>query len=413
MTTQCTQSHIFYLIIINTFLLTIFSVQAVFASPPIEGMKASTVRIICKSAAGVSGTGSGVLVGSGSHVVTNNHVVACVDKGYELIVIQSQEQRLGAVVLWRSEDKDLAVLQMNGTVGGAVPAFATSTQVQDADTVYAMGFPGAADMSKESLFQVKITKGIVSAKTTVEGLRVYQTDASISGGNSGGPLFNETGQVIGINFMKATRAEGIGYAIQADELLPELDRLGIPYQKTSSATPPEAPKTVTPSAPASSTPATGGEATKAGSLLLYAGIALAVVLSAGALFLVVRGKGAGTSTPAAQPSAPAGNRPVLIGISGQFSGNEIRMGADPISIGRDPQQCQLVFDKEMTDVGRLHCTLNYDANQRAFTLIDKQSTNGTFTGDGTRLQPGAACRIAHGGRFYLASTQNMFEVRLV
>lgn len=85
----------------------------------------------------------------------------------------------------------------------------------------------------------------------------------------------------------------------------------------------------------------------------------------------------------------------------------------PIAIGRDPQQCQLVFDKDMTDVGRMHCTLGFDTSQHLFTLIDKQSTNGTFTGDGTRLQPGAACLIGHGGRFYLASPRNMFEVRLV
>jgi len=124
--------------IINSILLFLLLAIPAFAAPPIEGMKACTVRIICKSPLGVSGTGSGVLVGNGSHVVTNNHVVACVDKGYELTVIQSS---LGASVLWKSEDKDLAVLQMNGTVGGAVPAFATSNQVQDADTVYALGFP--------------------------------------------------------------------------------------------------------------------------------------------------------------------------------------------------------------------------------------------------------------------------------
>lgn len=388
----------------------------IFAAPPIEGMKASTVRIICKSARGVSGTGSGVLVGNGSNVVTNNHVAACVDQGYELIVIQSKEQRLGASVLWRSEEKDLAVLQMNGTVGGAVPAFATSDQVQDADTVYAMGFPGAADMSKESLFQVKTTKGIISAKTVVEGLKVYQTDASISGGNSGGPLFNETGQVIGINFMKATRAEGIGYAIQADELLPELDRLGIPYKKTTSAVSPEAPKTVAPSAP-NPTPTPNNSTPPTGSVLLYAGIALAVILSAAALFVVIRGKGPRSSAnlqqQPAKPVTPSGSHPVLIGISGPFAGNEIRMGVEPISFGRDPKQCQLVFDKNMADVGRLHCTLNYDANQKTFVLVDKQSTNGTFTGDGVRLQPGTACQIGHGGRFYLASPRNMFEVRLV
>lgn len=393
--------------------LIFFSVTPACAAPPIEGMKACTVRVICKSSLGVNGTGSGVLVGSGSHVVTNDHVVACVDKGYELIVIQSKEQRLAATVLWRSEDKDLAVLQMNGTVGGAVPAFAVSEQVQDADTVYAMGFPGAADLSKESLFQVKITKGIISAKTQVEGLKVYQTDASISGGNSGGPLFNETGQVIGINFMKATRAEGIGYAIQSDELLPELDRLGIPYKKTSFGTTPETPKVIAPSAQTPPNPAAGDGSATAGSPLLYAGIALAVALSAGALFLVVRGKSAAKSATEVREIKPVGTRPVLIGISGPFAGNEIRMGAETIAIGRDPQQCQLVFDKEMTDLGRLHCTLRYDSANNVFILTDKQSTNGTFTGDGKRLQPGAACRIGHGGRFYLAYPHNMFEVQLV
>jgi len=300
--------------ILNILFLILFAGIPALAAPPIEGMKACTVRIICKNSLGVSGTGSGVLVGNGNHVVTNNHVVACVDKGYELTVIQSREQRLGATILWKSEDKDLAVLQMNGTVGGAVPAFATSDQVQDADTVYALGFPGAADMSKESLFQVKTTKGIISAKTLVEGLKVYQTDASISGGNSGGPLFNEIGQVIGINFMKATRAEGIGYAIQADELLPELDRLGIPYKKTSSAATSEAPKTVTPSAPAPPTPAGDGGTAAAGSPLLYAGIALAVVLSAGALFLLARKKG--TVTAAARGSlSDRSRRQVLSGQS--------------------------------------------------------------------------------------------------
>jgi len=393
--------------------LILFSGITALADPPIEGMKACTVRIICKGPMGVSGTGSGVLVGNGSYVVTNNHVVDCVDKGYELVVIQSKEQRLGASVLWKSEDKDLAVIQMNGTVGGAVPAFTTSDQVHDADTVYALGFPAAADMSKESLFQVKITKGIISAKTSVEGLKVYQTDASISGGNSGGPLFNETGQVIGINFLKATRAEGIGYAIQSDELLPELERLGIPYKKTSSAATHEAPKTITPSAPAPPNPATGGGSTASVSPLLYAGIAVAVVLSTGALFLVLKGKGTGRTIPVVHPSAPAGSRPVLVGISGAFAGNEIRMGAESIAIGRDPQQCQLVFDKDVTDVGRLHCTLSFDSAHKAFILTDKQSTNGTFTGDGIRLKAGAACQIGHGGRFYLASPRNMFEVRLV
>ena len=56
---------------------------------PIEGMKASTVRILCKSAFSLGiGSGSGVIVGTGDHVVTSHHVIGCADSGGEVIVIQ-------------------------------------------------------------------------------------------------------------------------------------------------------------------------------------------------------------------------------------------------------------------------------------------------------------------------------------
>jgi len=196
------------------------------AEVPIEAMKAATVRVLCKSSFSGIGTGSGVIIGNGDYVVTNNHVIACADSG-EVIVIQSNEQKHPATVIWKSEEKDLAVLRLQGSIGGTVPSFAISSMVKDAQTVYAMGFPAAADSSRESLFQVKITKGIISSRTTVDGLKIYQTDAAINSGNSGGPLFNEAGQIVGINFAKKaqTGIEGIGYAIQTDELLPELDRL--------------------------------------------------------------------------------------------------------------------------------------------------------------------------------------------
>ncbi len=394
--------------IVITAMFLLSAASATFAAPPIEGMKASTVRIICKGPLGVVGTGSGVLVGNGGNVVSNNHVVACVDKGYELIVIQSKEQRVGASVLWRSAEKDLAVLKMASVTGGAVPAFAASDQVQDADTVYALGFPGAADLSRESLFQVKITKGIISTKTSVEGLKVYQTDAAISGGNSGGPLFNEAGQVIGINFLKSTKAEGIGYAVMADELLPELDRLGIAYRRVSGGAATEtAPKPVDPSAaPQAVSPGKGEEGSN---ILIYSGIGLAVALSAVALFVVVsRGKKASSGE---KPRSP-GNHPMLVGVAGQFAGNEIPLDSGPITLGRDPARCQLVFDSNMSDIGRVHCSIMYDPARVAFILTDMQSTNGTFTGDGNRIKPGTACQIGNRGRFYLAGRNNMFEVRV-
>jgi hypothetical protein len=405
---------------------------------PIDAMKACTVRVLCKPAHSSDiGFGSGVIIGNGDHVVTNHHVVGCANSAGELFIVQSKEQRFRASVLWKSNVKDLAVLRVEGTIGGAVPAFATSDMVSDAQTVYAMGFPGAADMSKESVFQVKITKGIISARTTIDGLKVYQIDASINSGNSGGPLFNEFGQVIGINFLKSygVGIQGIGFAIQSDELLPELDKLGISYRKASTGGQPDAPIAIVPSTP--STPVqipeieTIPQEEDHTPSLLFIAIGIAIVLSVIAIIVALtkrgkemarvtytRGRDAITrnrpGNRALRENLPkAGTRPVLLGISGIFAGNEIRMGNDPIAIGRDPKQCQLVFPGDATGIGRIHCMVRFDKTRGTFILEDRNSTNGTFLGNGVRLAPGKAFQIAHGGKFYLADSRNMFKVMLV
>lgn len=402
---------------------------------PIEGMKASTVRILCKSIFSSSiGSGSGFILGTGNHVVTSHHVVGCADNGGEVIVIQNREQRFRGSVIWKSEAKDLAVMKVSGTIGGSVPAFATNETVHDAETVYAMGFPGAADLSKESLFQVKITKGIISARTTVDNLKVYQTDAAINSGNSGGPLFNELGQVIGINFLKASRIgiEGIGYAIQIDELLPELDRLGIPYRRAIAGGKPDIPIAVVPSAPSKTAPGDKILPPDAQlSPILYLAIGIAIVLGAVAIFITITQRGKALAHGAythgrnlvtrnhpgglapRENLRPLGKQPVLLGVSGTFANNEVRMGSDPIAIGRDPKQCQLVFPRESVGVGRLHCVVRFDQLRDRFILEDRHSINGTFLGNGVRLDPGRAYQIASGGRFYLADPQNTFEVLLV
>ena len=423
-----------YIIFLAMILVAEIIGTATAADVPIAGMKACTVRVLCKSAFGI-GTGSGVIIGNGSHVVTNHHVIKCTDSGGEVLVIQNKEQRFRANVVWQSSAKDLAVLQVQGTIGGAVPKFAPSEMVNDAQTVYAMGFPGAADLSKESLFQVKITKGIISARTTIDNLKIYQTDAAINSGNSGGPLFNESGQVVGINFLKASESgvAGIGYAIQTDELLPELDRLGISYQKASADGKPDAPVAITPSAPSIPTPEnkTAPPADSQTSFLLYLAIGIAITLSAMAIFVTInkrgkemvhrayrRGRDVITQNhPGSRASGEnlpkAGNRPVLLGVSGIFAGNEVRMGLEPIAMGRDPKQCQLVFPGDVADVGRLHCVVRFDQTSGAFILEDRNSTNGTFLGNGVRLASGRACQIAHGGKFYLADSRNTFQVMLV
>ncbi|MBM4257054.1 MAG: trypsin-like serine protease [Deltaproteobacteria bacterium] len=215
--------------------------------PPIEQMKKSTVRIICATDTS-TGVGSGFVVGTGKHVVTNVHVISCIANKGKITVQIGQLQFIPAKVIQISERKDLVILETERALERPPVTLVTSDRVMDGQAVYALGFPPAAQMRSEDV-TVSVTKGIISARTTSkEGVDQYQIDAAINPGNSGGPLFNEDGHVIGINTAKALTAavvlgadgkatterlpvgEGIGWAVQVNELLPLLKDTAIAYQ---------------------------------------------------------------------------------------------------------------------------------------------------------------------------------------
>lgn len=389
------------------------------AELPIEAMKAATVRVACKAAGSAVDYSSGFFAGNGELVVSSSHVAGCSEGGGEVAVVTAGGQRFTAEVIWTSAAKNLALLRLPGRVNVTVPPLVSGNQVADAQTVYALGFPAAAATDREG--PVTISKGIINARMSIDGLRLYLTDAAITSGSSGGPLFNESGQIVGINFFRSEKsgAEGSGYAVQIDELLPELDRFGVAFRKDPVA--PVAKQE--PSAPRAKSTPPGGEP-QIKSSPLYLAIGLAVFLAVTAIFYFLGRRGArirasdDMAATAAVPgqmkaASPAGNRPVLIGLGGAFAGNEIRLGTELLIIGRDPQACQLVFPAGEKDIGRVHCSLRYDGKLRQFVLIDDLSINGTFLQSGERLLPETECRLLPGMRFYIASPVNMFEVRLV
>ena len=167
------------------------------------------------------GAGSGIVVRSDGHIVTNNHVVANVD---DIKVTLPSGKTYDAVVVGRDALTDLAVIKVDA-VDLPTVTFGDSDNLRVGDWVVALG--NAASLKGGPT----VTLGIVSARgraATTELGTLYdmiQTDAAINDGNSGGPLVNLEGEVIGINTAMLRQAQGIGFAISSAVANPIIESL--------------------------------------------------------------------------------------------------------------------------------------------------------------------------------------------
>jgi serine protease Do len=171
-----------------------------------------------------SSLGTGFLVSPDGYVVTNNHVVAA---GGQITVKLDRGTEHEARVVGTDPATDLALLKIDVS-GAPVLPFGDSDRLQVAEPVMAIGNPFGLDQT--------VTTGIVSAKERFIGSGPYdefiQTDASVNPGNSGGPLIDSRGAVVGINtaiFSQSGGSVGIGFAIPinvAKAVLPQLRQRG-------------------------------------------------------------------------------------------------------------------------------------------------------------------------------------------
>lgn len=160
------------------------------------------------------GLGTGLIVTENGYILTNAHVSG--EKYSKCYVTLADGKTYDGSVVWSNTDIDMAVVKIKQkNLTKAV--LADSDSIKVGETVYAIGNPIGFE------FQRTVTSGIVSAlnrtiKFEENGIETYmedliQTDATINPGNSGGPLVNADGEVIGINGVKITSAEGISFAI--------------------------------------------------------------------------------------------------------------------------------------------------------------------------------------------------------
>ncbi len=170
----------------------------------------------------VEGIGSGVIVTEDGYLLTNDHVAG---SAWKVTVVFSDGTQGQGNTVWRHKPLDLAIVKIEGKFPYAPMGDSSKTRV--GEQVLAIGTPLTLQ------FQHTVTSGIVSALgrtlqvPTSEGESfmedLIQIDASINPGNSGGPLINLRGEVIGINSLKITEAEGIGFAIPIDIAKPVVE----------------------------------------------------------------------------------------------------------------------------------------------------------------------------------------------
>jgi 2-alkenal reductase len=181
-------------------------------------VKPATVTILTEG-----GSGSGVFIDQAGHLITNNHVV---EGSRRFVAVYADGSRVSASLVGTAPEFDLAVLEVDGRVP-AVATLGDSSQLLPGSRVAAIG-------SALGDFRNTVTAGVLSGHNrsldTLDGL--LQTDAPINHGNSGGPLINLDGEVIGINVAvvrgsagMGDPAEGLGFSIPSNTVRVVADQL--------------------------------------------------------------------------------------------------------------------------------------------------------------------------------------------
>jgi serine protease Do len=171
------------------------------------------------------GMGSGIIINEEGYVLTNHHVI---ENAQEVKVILSDGKEVAAKVMNSDSTLDIAVVKITENIKmPAVAELGISGSLQVGEDVVAIGNP----LGKE--FLGTVTNGIVSAvnrQLDENGIKYIQTNTAINSGNSGGPLINSRGQVIGINTAKIgqTGVEGLGFAIPIDSVKDKIENLSKP-----------------------------------------------------------------------------------------------------------------------------------------------------------------------------------------
>ena len=344
--------------------------------------------------------GTGFFVGTAGenpqYIVTNCHVVEefiLAGKalgGGELHVRFDKDDEAEAYLVDYDAEKDVAILRLaDATDKRSSLQMRVPSEDSLGSEAYAVGYPAAADLTVTAVnsFSQKdatVTTGSISRFLTESGTgrKLIQTDASLGGGNSGGPLIDGTGAVIGISTAGSKLDSNLFYAVSVSEVLPLLDKNSIPY-------------TLAP------------ETKSGGSTMLYVGIGAAAVAVIAVLAAVLGKK---KKAPAAPKGQEEKGNPILRSMAPQHGGMVVQLHGQPVQIGRDGAVCRLVYQDGTPGVSGRHCQVSFEQGQ--FVLTDLNSTYGTFLSNGQRVAPNSPVTLPPKSSFYLGEADNTVYVDL-
>ena len=170
-----------------------------------------------------TGSGSGFIIDADGLVVTNAHVV---ERFESVDVALADGREYKGSVLGVDEIADLALLRLQSSGSFDAMRLGNSDGIQVGDDVIALGFPLRYELGNSPT----VTRGIVSSKRLANGVERLQTDAAVNPGNSGGPLVDRHGSVIGVNYAELPLSDGnpvdnIGFSVAINELKSRIDAL--------------------------------------------------------------------------------------------------------------------------------------------------------------------------------------------